>query len=337
MNFYSLASILVSVSFLSPPLTAEYVETIGSTKVTTQFVAPSKRFLATHPLSNIKPYFKTYGVTSEHVRVLKKAMNEENYGFFGYHGGKKEFRIYQDMIRFGVEEILGISIRPDFHFLRIPGDPELNISSATQFLKDRSYSINDDIPSVGKHILSMNMALYEHYWYNTQCSVYFFAKNGNWAQHNYEDQLVPFFNRLGVDPVHIHQAFEIAHSKLANSGVLFQFFDMADYKLVNKHSFIAQVRGEFLSNQPVSQYILDTGRSDFPQFRLLLNNQQTLNPSSSLVIKRYSLTTPQAEKEYEEAMRAYFQTLSVDVIKKEAYKAELLSLWKMATTSASSK
>lgn len=332
--FYALtSSILVSASFLSASLTAAPIEHVSSIEETVHFVAPTQRYLITHPLSQIKPFFKSYGVNGEHVKIFKKAIEEEKYGFFGYHGGRKEFRIFQDMIRFGIEEILGIPIRPDFHFLRVPGDPQLNTRSAAEFLKKHSYNINDDLHAIGKELLSMNIALYENHTARYQSTVFFFVNNHNYAQHDYENKLATFFQRLGVDPVYVHEAFEMARTKLANSGFLMQFFDTADYQVVNEQSYLSHNTGKYYSSQPISELILDTSRTAFPQFRLLMNNHYTLNPNSSLSMKRYSLNGPEVEKEYEDAMRAYFQTLPVDVYQKEAFKAELLSLWETAAYS----
>lgn len=326
-----LSSFFISLSILSTPLPLQADQINETVELAVDFMAPSQRYLTTHPLSNIKPHFKSYGVTSQHVEVFQKAIAEETYGFFGYHGMRREFMIYQDIIRVALEEILGIPIRPDFHFLRMPGDPNLNIDSAYAFIKKHPYDVNDDLPSESQHILSMNMSLYEHYWDPGQCSVYYFAKNINFGMFNYEKKLIPFFHLLGIDPVYIHEAFEIGRSMLVNEGVLLQFFDHSNYELADKQAYLSYPSGRiYHPQQPISHLILDKNRSNFPQFRLLMNNMYTLNPNSSLVIKRHHLTPEAVYETFEENLRAYFQTLPVDVMQKEAYRESLLSMWESA-------
>ena len=301
--------------------------TLPTVLVGTDFITPTERYLSTHPLANIKPYLKNFGVTSNHVTALNEAISNETIGFFGYHGSSREFRIYQDIIRFSIEEVLGISIRPDFQFMRIPGDPNLNTDSVYEYFAMQSDEEQNPIINESHLFLAMNMALYEQYYYYEQCSIYEFAHNN--SKYNFEKKIIPFFALLGIDPSYIHKAFEIGRSKLTNSGVLLQFFDISNYELIDQQTYNSLSTGKrYFQNYTTSQFILNMEQTAFPQFRLLLNNHHTLNPNSSLVIKRYDLSSSYNKDFYEQELRKYLKKLPANEVQKEIYKAELLSRWK---------
>lgn len=288
---------------------------------------PTQRYLTTHSIDHIKPYMKNMGVTEEHVYAMKDAIsNESTEGFFGYHGASREFRIYQDLIRFGIEEIVGIPIREDFHFLRIPGDPALNFDSAEDYL---NRSISGTLPegvNDSRYYLPLNIALYENFYFEELCSITGFAKG---LQHKgFEKRLIPFFEKLGIDSQHIQKAFEIARSKIPNKGVLLQFFDTASYELADRFVYCSLSTGKpYFKDKKISEFILNPQQTAFPHLRLIVSNLQALNPNSSLVIKRYDLTNDYVQKAYEDALRKFLKSLPVDTDTAEKYKEELKSLW----------
>jgi hypothetical protein len=298
------------------------------------WTGPTKRHLRYEAYWKIEPYLLSHNVTPEMNQILQEAISQEEEGFMGYHGSKQDFRIYQDMIRFGLEEVLQIPIRPDFHFLRIPGDPDLNVNSASAFLKNHPRDINDDLPLEAKQLLSMNMSLYGNYKDQNQFSVYFFARNTHWGNHtyNYEKQLIPFFKALGIDPAYIHGAFSIAKECLPSSGVLLQIFDSSEnYQLADSQTYLAKTNGKRHElKKPISHLLQDPECKIFPQFRYVMNNQTTLNPHSPISMKRYDLATPQAQAEYEKKMRSYFHALPVDKAAKNAYADRLHKIWDTA-------
>lgn len=288
--------------------------------------SPTERYLSTHPINHIKPYMKQLGVTEEHVYVLKDAISNESEGFFGYHGTTREFRIYQDIIRFALEEVLGITIRKDFHFLRIPGDPALDLLSAKDYLnRYESDTLPDDV-NESRFYVSINIAIYENFYFPELCSITGFMKAVN---HNmFEKNLVPFFKKLGLDPKHIKTAFEIARSKIQNKGVLLQFFDTSHFQLVDEFAYCSLFNGSpYLNGKNPSQFILNPQQTAFPHLRLVINNYDILNPNSSLKIKRYDLDNEYVRKAYEDALRKYLKSLPVNKTNAEEYKAELRSLW----------
>ena len=112
LKFYLLLlSTVISLNLPASPIASQETPYFLTTESSTAFLRPSERYLISHPLAKIKPHYKVYGVTPEHVKVFDTAIAAEKDGFFGYHGARKEFRIYQDIIRFGIEEILGIPIK----------------------------------------------------------------------------------------------------------------------------------------------------------------------------------------------------------------------------------
>lgn len=300
--------------------------------ITNSFIPPSKRHLSVHSLEkDVWPRLTRYNATPEHKSLLNRAIENEKPGFVGYHGARREFRIYQDVIRMVFEEVLHIPIREDFHFLRTPGNPRLNVNSAKEFLDLHPKSINDDLPLESSQLLSMNMALYEHFnGDHNQFSVYFFLKDTNWGKHDYEAKLEPFFKALGLDPSAIAGAFEIARRNLPSGGVLLQIFDTSieEYGIADRQTYLAvRTGGRYHIQEPISKLIGDNGRKSFPQFRFMLNNKTTLNPYSPIAIKRYDLATPAQEKAYDAEMRAYFRALHVDAVKKDNYIQRISGIW----------
>lgn len=317
-------AILLSFSFLTSPVA------YSASHTATEFVSPTQRLLKATPLNQIKPYLKAMGVDDDHVKIMNKAIEAETVGFFGYHGARREFLIFQDIIRFGIEEILEIPLREDFHFMRIPGHPSLNVFSAEEFLRKHSGAlINDNLPMERMQLLAMTMALYTNYQDPWEISLHYFTQNTNVAQHNYKDVLVPFFLLMGVDPVYIDEAFAIGEALLTKkSGVLIQFFDSSAYDLVDQYAYLARKKGELISpNSPLSALLWNPQQTNFPQFRLVLNNHGTLNPNSTISMKRYTLTPSKEFKNYQNTLRKYFQTLPYDVSQKENYRFQLISLW----------
>lgn len=304
-------------------------EVDGFTNIST-YIPPSQRHLSRHRIDKeIGRYMQKYRISSRHRAVLDLAIKQEKPGFFGYHGAKQDFRIYQDIVRYVFEEVLQIPIRKDFHFMRAPGHPDLNVNSAKEFLKKHPLDINDGGKAESSQLLSMNMALYENYWDPHQFTVHFFSKNNNWKKYDFKKKLIPFFQVLGIDPSSIDKAFAIAHSKLPSTGVLYQIFDTSGrYRLADRHTYLSKSNGKkYLPQKPVSALLTDMGRTCFPQIRMIMNNRVTLNPSAPISIQRYDLTPPDVEALYDAEMRTLFRSLEVDKAKKEAYVEKMTAVW----------
>lgn len=295
------------------------------------FIAPSTRYLSTHDLNYIKPFMKGYGVIEKHVFVFNNAIAKETIGFFGYCGAGREFRIYQDLIRFVVEDILKIYLRDDFQFLNIPGQPVLNINSAAEFLALEPSTLQDAQLKAANPFISLNLALYENYYYESLCSIPFFTKNHE--QKGLETKLEPFFIALGINKDNIRKIFTIARSKLPNEGILLQFFDDSNYELLNKQAYCSLSNGTpYLRDFKISDFLLNPNQNAFPRIRLIMNNRYTLNPHSSLKVIRYDMTAEYVRQAYEQAIRDFLKTLSVDVELVKKYREELLSKWEDPST-----
>lgn len=327
--FFSLICLALTVlNFHLDPLIAAAPKQ-STTAVVETLVPPSRRYIATHNYNAIVAKFKSFGTKQVHFDLFEKLMNNETPGFVGYHGARRDFRIFQDIIRIAIEEILEIPIRPDFHFFRIPGDPIQEIGTARDFLKKYNYDIFDDIHVLGHQILSINIALYESYTDDANSTVFYFVKDFNWAKHSYDTKMITFFTLMGIDPVFVNQAFEIGRSILNESAVLIQLFDSSsNYEFLNDQSYLSHVAGRpYQTTKTPSQFILDNTISNFPQLRLIMDNRYALNPYSHLRVYRYDLNDAIKVNNYENKLRTFFQTVPVENSQKEIYRAQLLALW----------
>lgn len=318
----------LSLSLVVTPISCN-VGAVFAAEVAQEFAGPSQRFLLATPFRKIKPVLKSYGMTESQMALARQLSAQEELGFFGYHGARREFLIFQDIIRNGLEEILDIPIRSDFHFMRIPGDPFLNVNSTKQFFALHPKGINDNLPRERLQLLAMNLCLYSLYQEQWELSLHYFSKNTNVSRHDYEQVLIPFFIMLGVDPAYISHAFTIGESWLSRqSGVLMQFFDHSNYEFLDQHAYLAIKKGaRYYPHYAISEMLMNLNQRKFPQFRLLLSNQFTLNPHCPLSIYRYTLTSDADFKSYQDELKRYFQSMPFDQSQKELYKAQLLSLW----------
>jgi hypothetical protein len=266
-------------------------------------------------------------------------MQNEQEGFFGYHGSTRGFRIYQDVIRIGIEEVLGIPIRENFHFMRIPGDRQLTREeSALAFLRNHPTPY-DLAPDQQRKLLSLQIALHSECEYDSgSCSPYYFLQNSSLTEQSFEKHLRPFFELLGIDQRHIRGAIDIGMKNLPNDrGILIQFFDISQqedplkkpYNFVDKHGYPSQPLGvpftAYLSLP--SLYITHKDLDRYPQLRLVMSNRYTLNPNSPIMMMRLDNIDEGIVYNYEQKLRQYFRSLKADPVKKEAYRKALLAYW----------
>lgn len=299
-----------------------------------QFRSPTQNFLSAHPLDQILYSMRVSGIATTDFTLFHQLIAQENEGFFGYHGGCSDYRLYQDLIRFMVEEHLGIYIREDFHFLRIPGDNALNFDEAQEFLHTflRQYGaeFHDSIPEVRQHILSLNMALFQSYDKPWDLTPRYFIQNSPWTRPNYWESIKLFAKQVGIHPEDLQPIITIGRLHLPQDrGIMMQLFDASEerYSLVDTHAYVAYSGGKPFGQSPASCYLLNDSLTNFPQLRLVINNSDLLNPYSSLVIKRYDTCTDGQRQNYEEEMRSLIRELPVDHEKCQAMRAYLLSLW----------
>lgn len=283
---------------------------------------PTERFIDANGWENISSGLKNLGVSMIHRNLFDRIWHREEPGFVGYHGSTQEYRIYQDVIKLLLEEHLKIPIRADFHFFRIPGDPQFIHQNLEEY---GSYSSNYS-PT---HFLCMNYALYGNYQNTGSCSYYYFANNSSLTPVNYEAKLVWLFNKLGIDTPAIHEAFTIGRLHLnEEKGVLIQIFDMSHYNPWKEYYALSDELCGSFDTAVFSKVVEGIYPTTFPwQIRMLMSNRHTLNPFSSLIIKRYDALEPQVAHEYEKELREFISGLSSDGQQVNQYRQELLEAW----------
>lgn len=284
--------------------------------------------------------------------LLESIAAGEDWGHIGYHGAKHGFRFYQDVIKFTFEEILHIPIRDDFHFLRWPGDNDLNLNSVTDFVnfwrKKGVDNIDNRAKVRGKQLLSMNYGIYSNFDLGGSCSIGLFAHDKSSFDIDYVAELIPFYEMIGIgqSKEKLKNLFDIFNAHLnVKSGILLQISEDSHlthpkkeaYEFADNHCYPAIRGGAFYDDHLVSfhyqtsmteEYInKSTNISD--QFRLLINNQHTLNPYSHLIIKRWDQQNPDKVAMYENMMRAAIRNFQYDKKIWVKYKDYLLKkTWK---------
>ncbi len=296
---------------------------VAAEKAPFEYQYPTQRFIHANGWDKINSGLKGLGVSMVHRNFFDRIWNREEPGFLGYHGSTQEYRIYQDIIRLLIEEKLKIPIREGFQFFRIPGQSTFD----SETLSDYGDCVTKYSPT---HFLCMNYALYGNFNTWPSCSYYYFANNASLTHHNYESQLLPLFEFLGIDASELKKAFDIGRQRLgAKNGVIMQLFDTSHYNPWKAHYELAdKMCGGVYTKESISQTMKGVEPSLFySQIRMLMSNKSTLNPFSDLVVKRYDTADPAATQSYEKELKAYLGNLEADPEKVAKYKAELTQLW----------
>lgn len=297
-----------------------------------EYTSPSIRFNQANPKYNIDSKLNYYGATENNKAMFQQMIANEKPGFIGYHGGCSNYRIFQDVIKIAIEEYLGIPIRNDFQFLRTPGNPDFSFESADAFV-NKYPKYDDNFEYIRKHIFSINIALFNSWFADWDFTPRYFLQNKPWSQVGFENELSPFFKKIGLDTAYIKKIFEIARKHVPqNKGVILQLFDrshnsgLMPYSFLNEQGYVGTSTIKTDGTTP-SQYYLNSNDTKFPQLRLVMNNANTLNPNSPLIILRYHTMTPAKEDAYEETLRAYMRALPFDENKAEHFRNELIKYW----------
>lgn len=289
-----------------------------------EYRSPTIRFIEKESLEKISSGLKSLEIKCTYKNFLNPIIENEDLGLIGYHGSTQEFRIYQDIIRWVLEDVVEVPIREDFHFFRIPGDPSFYHKS----MKEYGSYLNDYIPS---HFICLNYAVYSNYKNSFFSTIYYFSKDTSSSDVNFEEKLVLFFDKVGLDKKMIPVLFSIGRTHLSDkTGVLFQLFDMSHLdNPESPYQYTDPLIGTFAHNDmPFSEAVQGIEPTHFYlQTRLLMSNYSTLNPNSPLVIKRYEMTDPEIIETYEREMREVIQDLKANSFQLELYKSELISIW----------
>ncbi len=292
-----------------------------------EWLPPTTRFMEEETWPKIDEGLRANQVSTEYRDFFDQIAKEEHIGFFGYHGTTQEFRIYQDIVRLLIEEAVQIPIRPDFHFMRVPGEPRYLYHS----IKEYGNYLNDYSPT---DFICLNYSIYSNYNSDFYSTYFYFATNNSSSSINFEEKLHWLFERLGIDQSAIYELFTLGRQYVgvSKTGVVFQFFDTSHHNGHSYYEFVDPILGTFAHNDMVfSKVIEGTKPSHFYlQLRLLMSNSRTLNPYAPIAVKRFDLIDPEVAKQYESAMRKYIKTLKVDSVKAKSYADDLKKLWTFA-------
>lgn len=313
--------------------------------MTAPYVGPTESLIQRKSWKKIEKALKDLKAPAEQIAFFQEIAKQEDWGHLGYHGTNHSYRIYQDIIRMVVEEVMGLDVRSDFHFLRVPGDQDLNLFSVDEWTAFWGKGhLNNRHPMRSKQLLSMNFSLYAHYTSTHNSSIYYFVNNRSSNDIEYTHFLEPFFEILGIDPSTVKALFAIGEKWLNDEqGTLLQISEnshLSDprqeaYNFADQQAYPSKKRGYRYGSLPISSHYQRVMTKDYvrkkidvaPQLRLLLNNRYSLNPYSDLVVRRWELASPLKIALYEAELRSAIQTLSSDPEKVASYREKLLKEW----------
>lgn len=305
------------------------------------YISPSERFNKSNAKNNIDAVLNKYGATKNHKAMFQQMIDNETSGFFGYHAGCSDYRIFQDVIKIAIEEYLEIPIRHDFQFLRVPGIVDYSFESADAFVAAYP-KYNDNLAEIKKHILSINIALYNSWNAEWDFTPRYFLQNQPWTLVLFEKEMTPFFKRIGLDQKFIKEIFQLARKHVPqNKGIILQFFDSSHEEGLEPYAFLDEQAyvgnsGSKIPNTTPSHYYINAEGKEFPQLRLVMNNVHTLNPNSPLVILRYHTMTQEKEETYERELREFMRALPFDHKRVDEFRKDLLEYWNYEPAEATS-
>lgn len=294
------------------------------------FQNPTEKFLEAHSMDDIKYNLRLENVTLIYKDQFDKAATYEREGIIGYHGDSLECRIYQDVIRITLEEVVGLSIPKDFHFLDIPCFEEERISAlgeVPQFFQPEK----NNGSKVQQQLFAVNMALYANHNQLGHSAVKNFTINTPTTDPELlNERLKMFFYKLGMDPLLVDEIFATGKSMLKDDrGILLQLFDNSEqpYDFANRNCYPAYPNGYPFANRKISEYHYEEASSSPAEIKMLLTSKETLNPNSPLMIKRYDKTQPSIVKNYESAVRDLIKNCEFDSSLVASYQDDLALAW----------
>lgn len=295
------------------------------------FYPPTKAQVELDGLENIKYNLKAKGTGLTYRELFDKAIPQEECGFFGYHGDSLDFLVYQDIIRVALEELTGISIRKDFHFLAPPLSDETSPKSLEELsllFTREGYSAR----KVQEATFPLNFSLYSNHNRSGWNSLKRFSSPQNTVREHLIKKLSLFFETAGLSPDLPETLFALSSEYLdRKAGVLLQFFDGSanPYAFADQFSFAARPNGFIAENRKIHEYFLMDNGGSFPQeVRLLLTTSLALNPHAPLIIKRYTKNQPGKLKLWEQELRKRLQASAVDQEKLSVFKENLEAAWR---------
>lgn len=318
---------------------APFVDRVIPWQDRTPYEPTTERFLRAHPYEEIEAALKWQGIILRQKSFLDRVTAQEERGHIGYSASDYHFRIFQDIIRIVLEEILELEFKKDFYFFRLPDEEGVyDFHSGADFLANHPL-INDNMSNQRDQLISMNFTPYGNYKQKFECTAVFFEHAISYRPPDFKQKIINLFEALGIHQDHIKLLFSISEMiRHPKAGILFQFFDLSHqtpnykmaYEFVDQFAYPAIKKGTWLPTitGPFSKLFLATSETNFNhQYRLVITHSEFLNPYSSLYIRRYDLNDPATVKSYEEKLRAIIRQQPFDAAKVQQYKNKLLSYW----------
>ncbi|MGZ3633301.1 MAG: hypothetical protein ACXU9U_05680 [Parachlamydiaceae bacterium] len=307
----------------------------------TTYESTTARFLQEHPFSEIDATLRKQSIILKQKSFFDIVTEQEEPGHIGYNASSHHFRIFQDIIRIILEEIVDLEFKKDFHFFRLPHDENISdFNHSSEFLTKYHPSINDNLSEQRDQLISVNFTPYGNFTDKYECTAVFFEKSLTYRPPSFHFSIENLFDRLGIPFDSIPRLFEAGEQiKHPHGGVLFQFFDLSyqnpmtqlPYAFVDQFAYPCLKKGVWLYNltDPFSDLFQGFSKTHFEhQYRLIVNHSAFLNPYSSLYIRRYELNDPKTIQSYENRLRSIIRSLPFDPIKVQLYKNKLLAYWK---------
>lgn len=300
------------------------------------FSSPSEQVLKRDGAVHIKEKMLASGVPKALFPLFETIASTEEAGHVGYHASSQDYRIYQDIIRFTVEEILELPIREDFHFLRIPGDPDLQLDTIDAFFSYWGSQVNNKTPLRRKQLIALNYGIYSNYAVHHSCSALIFCTGHAHQSLDYPLLLEPFYEALGLEKKTLTPLFETARSLLQKEGgILLRIRDLTGYTLADAQCYPSRGRGFRWGKRRLSEEYASLLSEDYikkrveisPQISLVANTRYSLNPLSALSIQRWDFYSSEERSSYEGSLREMIRSLPRNSQRAMAYRQKLLEIW----------
>lgn len=306
-----------------------------SRKDISPFRSPTKRFLGKHSYSKIYNTLSEQDIYLKHKTFYDRVIMQEERGFMGYHASSHQFRVFQDIVRFTLEEVLELEFKKDFYFFRLPGDPSINNHLNSSDFLNKYRPVNDNEAEQRNQLISTNFSLFNNFDQKYECTAVFFEKALSFKPPSFEKKIGELFDFLGMSKEKIPELLQIGKMiENPSAGTLFQFFDFSHqephqknaYEFIDRVAFPSKKKGEPISyNTTLSDLFLSNYNTQFlDQYRIVVNHYDFLNPYSSVWMRRYDLNDRQVVKEYEKKLRAEISKIPSDRNKAQHYKETLL-------------
>jgi len=285
-------------------------------------------------MTDINLVLQEYGMRSEEKELFKKMIQEEKDGFLGYHGGSAQARLFQDILYYTITDLIDIPVRSDFVFLRIPTDGDLKYDKALDFIQQEAQHLPpanwDNQPHIQKHILSLNISLYQSHDFPNDLTPRYFLENQTWTHPPFIGILAPFFKKLGIEGEFLQTLWQKGEKLLpVNRGFILQIFDHSpDFAFSKKCTYASFSGGKPHLDYKDHHHLTTNNQNDFPQIRLVLAQKTTLNPNCPLSFKRYDALDTKTRNRYQTQLRKLIRQLPYNKERVHLMKLRLLSQWK---------